>query len=126
MAFIHGKQGSVLIGSTSVNVIDFEVTLEVDLADITHSGAGGYQVMLPGISKASGKLSFIYDTANRPTQSPLSMVPGLAATVHLKPDGVDDFSFPAYLKNLKFKSGPKSGPVQCDVEFDSTGPITTP
>lgn len=124
--FIHGKDGTVAIGATVFVVKQFAFKMSITKEDITHSGADGNQVLLPGIKSATGTLTFTYDTSNKPTIAPQQMTPGTVATLHLKPDGSDDYSFDALFHDFDFKSGPKAGDVECTVEASSTGPITVP
>ncbi len=124
--FIHGKAGTATIGSTVYNVMQFDFAMSITKEDITHSGAAGYQVLLGGILSATGSLSFVYDTANKPVISPQNMTPGTVAVLHLKPDGTDDYSFSALFHDFKFKSGPKAGAVEVTVDASSTGAITIP
>lgn len=126
MPFIHGKNGKFLIGSTDFQVTDFGVDHSVDDDDITHTGAGGAQVVLAGIERLEGNVTFIYDTTNKPTVAPQNLSPGVVATIHFKPDGVDDFTASCLCTKFSWKSGPKSGAVAVTVSVKSTGPITKP
>ena len=124
--FVHGRSGKFLIGSTDFNVTDFNVDWSVDTEDITHTGAGGAQVVIDGVERFEGTINFVYDTLNKPTVSPQQMKPRTVATVHLKPDGSDDFSASVLCEKFSFKSGPKAGAVAVTVAVKSTGPITYP
>lgn len=126
MAFIHGYKGKFLIGSTDFQVTDFSVDWEVESEPITHTGAAGAQVVLDGVEKISGTVTFVYDTAARPTVSPQQMKPRTFATIHFKPDGTDDFSVLCLCSKFSFKSGPKAGVVYVTVNVESSGPITYP
>jgi hypothetical protein len=98
----------------------------VDDEDITHTGAGGAQVVLAGIERFEGTVNFIYDTSAKPTVAPNQMKPGTVATFHFKPDGTDDFSASCLCTKFSFKSGPKSGAVAVTVNVKSTAAITSP
>lgn len=124
--FIHGYKGKFLIGSTDFAVTDFDLDWSVDDQDITHTDAGGAQVVIDGVERFEGTINFVYDTSNKPTVSPQQMKPRTVATVHLKPDGSDDFSAPVLCTKFSFKSGPKAGAVAVSVKVKSTGPITYP
>lgn len=124
--FIHGKSGTVTIGGNLFAVTQFAFTMSNDLADITHSGANGYQVMLPGVTKASGTLTFVFDTLNQPTVSPINQTPGQSMTLVLSPDGTKNYSFTAYSGELSWSSGPQAGAVLCTTSFQSSGTITVP
>lgn len=126
MAFIHGYKGKFLIGSTDFQVTDFSVDWEVESEPITHTGAGGAQVVLDGVEKISGTVTFVYDTAARPTVAPQQMKPRTFATIHFKPDGTDDFAAEFLCQKFSFKSGPKAGVVYVTVNVESNSAITYP
>jgi hypothetical protein len=126
MPFKHGKDGKFLIGSTDFQVTDFGVDWSVDDQDITHTGASGAQVLIDGIERLEGTVTFIYDTTNKPTVAPQQMKPRTVATCHFKPDGTDDFSASCLCTKFSFKSGPKAGAVEVTVNVKSTGAITSP
>ena len=124
--FVHGKSGTVTIGGNLFAVTQFQFQMSNDLADITHSAANGYQVMLPGVTKASGSLTFVFDTLNQPTVAPINQTPGQALTLVLSPDGTKNYSFSAYSGALSWSSGPQAGAVFCTTSFESSGTITVP
>ena len=124
--FIHGYKGKFLIGATDFAVTDFNLDWEVDADDITHTGAGGSQVVLDGVERFEGTITFIYDTANKPTVAPQQLKPRTFAVVHLKPDGTDDFSATVLCSKFSFKSGPKAGAVAVTVNVKSSSAITYP
>lgn len=124
--FIHGYKGKFLIGATDFAVTDFNLDWSVDDQDITHTDAGGAQVVIDGVERFEGTINFIYDTSNKPTVAPQQMKPRTVATVHLKPDGSDDFSASVLCTKFSFKSGPKAGAVAVTVNVKSTGPIMYP
>ncbi|WP_406699227.1 hypothetical protein V5E97_10155 [Singulisphaera sp. Ch08] len=124
--FIHGYKGKFLIGSTDFAVTDFNLDWEVDADDITHTGAGGSQVVLDGVERFEGTITFIYDTTNKPTVAPQQLKPRTFAVAHLKPDGTDDFSATVLCSKFSFKSGPKAGAVAVTVNVKSSSAITYP
>lgn len=124
--FIHGKQTTFAIGSTVFDVLTVDFNHEVDAADITHTGAGGSQVMLAGVERSDCTITFVYDTLNKPTISPQQLKPGTVATLHQKPDGVDDFNASYLCTKFGWKGGPSAGALIVTVEAKSTGPITVP
>lgn len=126
MAFIHGYKGKFLIGATDFDVTEFGVDWDVEVEPITHTGAGGAQVVLDGVEKISGTVTFVYDTTNKPTVAPQQMKPRTFATIHFKPDGVDDFSAEFLCSKFSFKSGPKAGAVYVTVNVESNSAITYP
>ena len=124
--FKHGKDGKFLVGSTDFAVTDFNLDWSVDDHDITHTGAGGAQVVIDGIERFEGTINFVYDTTNKATVAPQQLKPRTVATVHLKPDGTDDFSASCLCTKFSFASGPKAGEVKVTVNVKSTGAITYP
>lgn len=124
--FIHGKSGTVTIGGNLFYVTQFSFTMTNDLADITHTGANGYGVVIPGVTRATGQLTFVYDTLNQPTVAPINQTPGQSMTLILSPDGTKQFSFTAYSGELSFSSGPAAGAVNVSTSFQSSGTITVP
>jgi hypothetical protein len=125
-SFIHGYKGKFLIGTTDFAVTDFSLDWEVDDANVTHTGAGGAQVLIDGVERFEGTINFVYDTSNKPTVAPQQMKPRTFAAVHLKPDGADDFSATCLCKKFSFRSGPKANEVVVTVNVKSSGPITYP
>lgn len=124
--FIHGKQTTFAYGSTVFDCLTVDWDQSVDKADITHTGALGNQVVLGGVTRSAVSLTFVYDTANKPTVSPQQFTPGTVATLHQKPDGVDDFSAAFLITKLSWKGGPNAGALICSVTADSTGVISVP
>lgn len=124
--FISGIKGTVSLGGSLFNVKQFKFTMTTNLDDITHSGANGFQVMLPGVTKARGELTFTFDTANQPTVSPYNMTPGQLMALVLSPDGTKQYTFSGYSGEFSFQSGPQAGDVECTTTFESTGTITVP
>lgn len=124
--FIHGKQTTFAYGATVFDCLTVDWNHSVDKADITHTGASGNQVVIPGVARASVALTFVYDTGNKPTVSPQQFTPGTVATLHQKPDGTDDFNASFLITKFSWKGGPNAGALICSVEADSTGAITVP
>lgn len=124
--FVHGKSGQFLNGPTAMNVLEFSFDHTVEEDDITHTGANGAYVPLAGIEKATGDVTLVYDSSNKPTVSPQSLKAGVTGTLTLKPDGADAFSFLALVTGFSFKSGPQAKAVKVQCKFVSSGAITTP
>jgi len=124
--FVHGKSGTVTIGGNAFYVTQFQFTMTNDLTDVTHSGASGYGVVIPGVTRATGNLTFVFDTLNQPTVAPINQTPGQSMSLVLSPDGTKQYSFTAYSGELSFTSGPSAGAVQATTSFQSSGAITVP
>lgn len=124
--FIHGYKGKFLVGSTDFQVTEFSVDWDVEVEPITHTGANGAQVVLDGVEKISGTVTFVYDLDAKPTVSPQQLKPRTYATIHFKPDGADDFACECLCSKFSFKSGPKAGAVYVTVNVESNSAITYP
>lgn len=125
-AYVHGKDGTVTIGGNLFYVTKFSYGEKNSTADVTHSGASGFQVKIKGVTSADGTLTFIYDTANQPTVSPYDMSTGNTAALILKPEGTKPYSFSAIFETLNWDSGPSAGAVTVTVNYSSIGIITRP
>lgn len=140
---LHGTNGQITITisavETELQVTQAEWTPEVNEEDITHSGANGWFVALGGVRKVTGTLTFVYDLANAPAASPYALK--LASTAALKlvanahqaanlvsgdANSSELWSGPAFIKNFKFKTGPKAGAVEVTCDFSSSGAWTGP
>ncbi len=139
---VHGVNGqlSITISSTETEFemrqVDFNY--EVAAEDITHSGANGWQVMMPGIRKVSGTITFVYDLANAPFgATPYDLKAGLYAAIKLTFNAhqganlvagdtttPDVWAGTAYLKNFHPKTGPQAGPMECTIDFESSSAWT--
>ncbi len=127
--FIHGRLTNILIGGTQFAGLTAsydEVTS--DMTDITYTVAGGqtFGTFLPGYNFATGTITFVYDTANSPVLSPQNMIPGTLMALTVSPDGSKLYVFNAYSGKFSWSGGPRSGPVMCSTNYQSTGTITRP
>lgn len=128
--FIHGKLGTVSINGSLFNSMQYKFSEKVvgGLSDITYTQASGAtaQVMIAGYNGVSGSITFIYDTNNQPTIAPFDMIPGTSMALILYPDGTKPYTFNAISGQFDWGSGPKNGPVEVTVSFESTGTIGHP
>jgi hypothetical protein len=104
----------------------YSMNWSVETDDITHSGAGGAQVILGGIERLDGDIVFVYDTLHEPTLTPQVFKPRSWAYLTLMPDGENSYKFAALISSVSFSSGPKAGSVRVTAHYMSYGPITTP
>lgn len=109
-----------------VNIEEGGLTIDTDMDTITHTGAGGDQVLSPGVRKAEGDLTLVFDTANKNYIAPQLMLPGSKATCHFFPDGNIDFPIPGYFSSYGMKIGPKAKAVRVTGKFMSSGAFTLP
>lgn len=142
--YLHGVSARLVFttgGGTPVNTafpieqVQFEH--QVDLDPITHSEAGGWEVLLEGIQRASLEITFVYDLSNRPTMTPFQVMAAKTAQVHLildanptpnnpSPTLSEDFNGVVKVANVKFPTGPKAGPVRCVASCKSSGVFNLP
>src|SRR5271166_67039 len=131
--FVHGKLGTVSLNGSLFAALSINFQEATTLTDITYTVAGGAtaQIMLPGYKKASGSITFVYDTANQPSLSPYDMRPAQGInpsplTAIFYPEGTKPWTCSIYPESLQFTTGPTTGPVNCTMAFQSTGAITEP
>lgn len=111
----------------AVNVFTFQEETTLDDITFTQAGSATFQTVLAGYLKASGTLTFVYDTLNKPFLAPYSIVTGTMVAMVLQPDGAGSFTFPtAAIQNFAWGSGPKNGPVSCTINWQSSGSYTRP
>lgn len=119
--------GTVTINGNLFNVKSGSYNETNTLADITHSGAAGFGVVLPCVTRASGDIVFTFDAANLPTGATYNMIPGTAMALVVSPDGVNNFSFTAYSGEFQFSTGAGlDTDVEVTVSYQSSGTITRP
>ncbi len=128
--FIHAKLTTFQIGGNYYPCLTVKYGEGLsDLSDITNTQSGGatWQVMLPGYSKASIALTFVYDTINQPILSPQNMSAGALCAIIFSPDGTKLYSMSAYSEGIEIPGGPQvKGPVICSTTLQSTGTVTRP
>jgi hypothetical protein len=128
--FIHGKLSTINFNSQYFAGISIAYNEDLsDLTDITYTQISGatFAILLPGYNKATGTLTFVYDTLNQPTVAPNNLTPGtLINSFIISPDGTKLYTLTVYSAGLSWTGGPKSGPVMVTVPWQSTGPFTRP
>lgn len=119
--------GTVAINGNTFYVKSVSYNETCTLSDITHSGAGGFGVVLPAVVRASGDLTFTFDAANLPTGATYNMIPGTLMALAIAPDGVKTYTFNAYSGEFAFSTGAGlDSDVEVTVSYQSTGTITRP
>lgn len=125
--FVHGRLSTVQIGGTYFAglTITYDEKLS-DLTDITYTVSGGqtFGVQLPGYNFATGTISFIWDSSNKPLSGAYNMIPGTLMALVASPDGSELFTFSAYSGEFTWTGGPTAGPVKVTTSFTSSGTIT--
>ncbi len=100
--------------------------------DITHSMAGGWQVMLDGIRSYTGEITFVYDSLAVPgtVATYLAVLnpfeAGFYAKLYAYPDGVTPYIITVLINTSNMSIGPKAGTVRVTANYMSTGPAIRP
>lgn len=125
--FKHSVSGTVTINGNLFYVKSGSYNETATLSDITHSGAFGAGVVLPGVYRASGDIVFTFDAANLPNGATYNMTPGTSMTLVISPDGVNNYSFTAFSGEFQFSTGAGlDTDVEVTVSYQSSGVITRP
>lgn len=126
--FIHGKLVAVQLTGTYFATlgISWDDGLS-DLEDITFTQAGGatFGIYLPGYRKATGQLSFVWDSSNVPFSGGINLAPGTLVPLIWTPDGTSLITANVWSRNFTFaENGPTKGPVKASVPFTANGSYT--
>lgn len=142
--FLHGDNGQITITiatvETEFQVTQADFTVETVGEDIPHSGANGWNVKLAGLRSVNGTLTYVYDLANAPAAAtPYKLQIGTFAAVKIygnahqsanlssgDANSSEAWAGPAFIKNQKFKTGPKAGAMEVTCDFESSGAWTGP
>lgn len=126
--FVSGIHGLVTINSNVFYVEQFDYEEQTTLDDITYTKSGGatWKILLPQYSWATGTLTFVWDSSNKPTVSPYDLRAGTLLALILSPDQTNNYTFNAYSGNFRYGSGPKAGTVRCTCRYESTDAVTQP
>jgi hypothetical protein len=125
--FVPGTISKFLSGTTELFVESVEYDETSDVDDVTHTGAGGNQVLLGTIRRATFRASGGYDTAANYGTAPPNIISNQTITsIHAKPDGTIDYNAACVVTKFHWIGGPKNGAVRWDGEFRSTGTISRP
>lgn len=116
-----GTISNIAVGTTNLAVEDCDFTGEVDVDDVTHTLANGYQVLVPTIYRFTATCSGGYDQNPHYHANPPNVVPGQTVTLTLTPDGVKNYPITAVVTKFHWKGGPKNGAVRFDAEFRGSG-----
>ena len=122
MAQVHGKSGTVKIGTTAIAFIQsFTVDQTVDMADGTSMGED-WEVSLAGLKKWSGSLTCKFDSAIDDGQKLLKI--GEKVSLILSPDGnTHDLTGDAFItkRGLSVNRGDI---VELSFDFKGDGELT--
>ena len=131
--FIHGVKGAVnfgVLGSggvytfTKFDVESITIDESIDTDDITNTSSLGDQVILDGIRKLSGSLSFVWDSLNVFFVQPMPWETRNFVKLEVLPDGVTiGWTFTALITGHSTGTGPKQGTVRVTCNYMSTGTI---
>jgi len=127
--FVAAWKGTITLGGTQFNALQFNIKESAPLEDITYTQAAGatWQVNLAGYNRISGSVQFVYDGANQPTIAPFDMRAGKTLAAILTPDGTKPWSGTIMVSDIDWSSGPQAGTAcKATVTFQGTGTWTEP
>lgn len=122
-----GYDGVVMSGGTDLEVKEYTLSAKTSSIDITTTSDAGYTNSLPGPVQVTGKCTFFYDEAKRPTGALVGLMPGATTDPVLKffVGGGDFITGTARITGLNWKSGVKDA-IEVEAEFENKGPWTFP
>ena len=115
-----GSISNVQVGSINLAVEDIDYDATYDTDDITHTLAGGFQVLIPTICRITCTCGGGYDLNVHYHAVPPNIVPGQTLTFIFTPDGVKLYNVTALVTKFAWKGGPKTA-VRWNGEFRGTG-----
>jgi len=125
--FKPGTISKFLIGSTELAVATITYNETVDVDDVTHTLAQGFQVLVGSIKRGTYTISGGYDfNANYHAAPPAIIAGQILTAVHAKPDGSDDYTSSALVTEFNWNGGPQAGAVKFNATMRATSPITRP
>ena len=129
MTFLSGKFGKVKIGSTDLNVTEWECTPDCDVLETTHSGSSGHDTNLDGVDRCNGSFKANYDSDAPPIGAPPALIPGTLVAAKLYVGNPADNKY-VDLPSVRIKSLPITsvvkGLVSYTCQFESNGAFTLP
>ncbi len=124
--FLNGQSGNITIGTSSLVVEGWTISINGEALDVTNTGSGGWAENITGIKDAEITAKTFWDSAAMPTSSPYSLQPGNTATMVLAIGAsAKSFSVPARITNIKVEN-PAKGVIPFEVTAKSNGAVTFP
>jgi len=124
MPAISGSGGYVKEGSTAVAEIhEWNATINADLYDSTVFG-DSWKESVAGLKGATGSVMgywMLSDTGQTALQN--AILGGTTLTLHLSPNGTNEFAGSAFISQLQEKA-PVNGLVEVTFAFTFTGAVT--
>ena len=107
--FYTGISGSVLIGATTLCVVEWSISLDATKIDTTNTCDGIYGSFINGPVMVTGSVKSYFDSTNNPFSSPISLVLGQAVTLTLNVGSSGKFwSVPARVDKVNMVNNVKN------------------
>ena len=84
--FVHGKDGRVIAGSTTLYIEEWAFDPSIDLEQVGNMESGGFKEKLVGEKDGSGTLTMTWDAANPPLTDPPNLTIGTSVALKLYVD----------------------------------------
>lgn len=131
--FINGFSGTVLAGSYSLDITEWDADIETEILDTTNTSgydattARGWQTNINGVSKATGTVKTYFDTGNVPTGSNgVNIRNGTSVTLQLNIGNTGKFiTFSARVGKVTINN-PVKAVVPFEFTYESNGVVTLP
>src|SRR5947209_5886088 len=94
---VSGKNGTLVIGTTTLAVSSFSYTHSCGVAEVTNSTSAGYYVDIPTITKVDFTADVIYDAG---ALYSVVITPGGTGTITFTADGTHGITFTARFDNV--------------------------
>jgi hypothetical protein len=121
-----GLTGYATSAGQRLNITGWELTLEIEKEETTHTGSAGFKVFTAGPRGGSGSIDLNVDASSNFSTNPPNLVEGATVTLQLfYEEGSPFWSFSAIIDRVRLKSQVK-GITTFTVEFTTTGTITRP
>jgi len=127
--FKTGKEGSVSVQATTLNVTGWSGTDEVAELESTHSGSGGFYTTEAGPRKFSGTVNANWQEDQNPHADPPNVVAGQIVAIKLFVGPTADNIFYDFVEARIISVGPTSevgGIVKYSFNFVNHGTFTIP
>ena len=124
MAHLHGKDGDVKSGATSLLGIDtWTVDTEADVLEVTDFQSAGKKEFIPGNTGWSGTFEGNIDNTQDITASPPDLVAGKIVALELILDSAMKLTGDAIVQTVSITT-PQADKIRYTVTFQGTGTLT--
>ena len=119
MAKLHGKNGLLKVGVTTIKITRWTGEHIKEAADVTDTGSSGAQQVIEGIERFNGSFDGFIDSVDLLT----AWKPGVTGTLELYVSATQKYSFAAYVESNS-PTMEVTGAVSFSSAFKSNGAIT--